>query len=371
MSTAASWSRARLSSTAVAPSASSATIPDSPNSRSTRSSWPGSPSRTTSGTKARRLTGSPAARARGSSCLAGTTPLTRSVSRLCADCSSQVCAETPPSMRCSTSASAARSASSRPVAVSPRYPHSMICPHRSPRPPSSARIQPSPALPPAWRAMRSQSRSTSSTADRSPAVARTRWAMLVTTTGHALCEATSSRSRCSGAPAVMSPVSAVRTASERLTAANFLRTSRHWTSSVSSAKGKGRCRTTMGSPHRSAARRITSGGAGKARPRPRTTAAASARCRDRMYSACLSSSPASSTPVVSTISPPLSITPTSGASATCTQRTGRSSWPAPATTSGSPASTRSRVRTCRTDRAGSEGSEGSNGSEVVAMATFP
>ena len=43
----------------------------------------------------------------------------------------------------------------------------------------------------------------------------------------------------------------------------------------------------MGSPHRSAARRITSGGAGKARPRPSTTAAASARCRDRMYSAWL------------------------------------------------------------------------------------
>ena len=61
----------------------------------------------------------------------------------------------------------------------------MICPQRSPRPPSSARIQPSPSLPPACRAMRSQSRSTSSTADRSPAVARTRWARLVTTTGQA------------------------------------------------------------------------------------------------------------------------------------------------------------------------------------------
>jgi hypothetical protein len=311
------------------------------------------------------LTGSPAARARGSSCLAGTTPLTRSVSRLCADCSSQVWAEFPASMRCRTRASAARSASSRPVAVSPRYPHSRICPHRSPRPPSSARIQPSPSLPPAWRAMRSQSRSTSSTAGRSPAVASTRWARLVTTTGQALCWATSSRSRCSGAPAVMSPVRLVRTASERLTAANLRRTSRDCTSSVSSAKGKGRCRTTMGSPHRSAARRITSGGAGNARPRPSTTAAASARCRDWMYSAWAPSSPASSTPVVRTISPPVSMTPTSGASATCTQRTARSSWAAPATTSGSPASTRSRVRTWRTDRAGSRWSK------AVVMAVGP
>ena len=83
----------------------------------------------------------------------------------------------------------------------------------------------------------------------------------------------------------MSPVSAVRTASERLTAANFRRTSRDWTSSVNSAKGKGRWSTTIGSPHRSAARRITSGGVGKARPSPRTTAAASARCSERMYSA--------------------------------------------------------------------------------------
>jgi hypothetical protein len=232
----------------------------------------------------------------------------------------------------------------------------MIWPQRSPRPPSSARIQPSPSLPPACRAMRSQSRSTSSTADRSPAVARTRWARLVTTTGQALCEAISSSIRCSGAPPVMSPVSAVRTASERLTAANFRRTSRDWTSSVNSAKGKGRWSTTMGSPHRSAARRITSGGAGKARPRPRTTAEASARCRDWMYSAWASGSPASSTPVVRTISPPVSITPTSAASATCTQRTSRSSWLAPATTSGSPARTRSRARTWRTDRAGSRAS---------------
>ena len=142
----------------------------------------------------------------------------------------------------------------------------MIWPHRSPRPPSSARIQPSPSLPPACREMRSQSRSTSSTAGRSPAVARTRWARLVTTTGQAPCWAISSRRLCSGAPTVMSPVRAVRTASERLTAANFRRTSRACTSSVNSAKGKGRWRTTMGSPHRSAARRIASGGDGKGPP---------------------------------------------------------------------------------------------------------
>ncbi len=37
----------------------------------------------------------------------------------------------------------------------------------------------------------------------------------------------------------MSPVSAVRTDSDRLTAANFRRTSRDWTSSVNSAKGNG------------------------------------------------------------------------------------------------------------------------------------
>lgn len=86
-------------------------------------------------------------------------------------------------------------------------------------------------------------------------------------------------------------VRAVRTASDRLTAANFRWTSRDWTTSVNSAKGKGRWSTTIGSPHRSAARRITSGAAGKARPSPSTTAAASARCRDWMYSVCAFSSP--------------------------------------------------------------------------------
>ena len=58
-SASASWSRARLSSTAVAPSASSATSPGSPNSRSTRSSWAGSPSRTTSGHEGPPVDGQP------------------------------------------------------------------------------------------------------------------------------------------------------------------------------------------------------------------------------------------------------------------------------------------------------------------------
>ena len=181
VSASASWSRARLSSTAVAPVRQ---FGDEPG-QAQQPQYAVELGRFAVAYDERHertaVDGSPAARARGSSCRAGTTPETRSVSRLCADCSSQECAA-PPSMRCRTRASAARSASSRPVAVSPRYPHSTIWPQRSPRPPSSARIQPSPSLPPAWRAMRSQSRSTSSTADRSPAVARTRWARLVTTT---------------------------------------------------------------------------------------------------------------------------------------------------------------------------------------------